>query len=122
MKNLIHSIIFLVVVFAVAMFAACETARGAPIQDASTANVNVQSVDAAVLTDVQFAESVKADLVRDMPSLQLAVRGEKTRHARHERRFEFVPSLYSDWVSDIESPPNENAFNGFANVRAREKV
>jgi hypothetical protein len=68
---------------------------------------------------------VQADADRSLasPIERVVLAGEVARAQRIERRVDFDrPASYQEPSLDVETPPNETAFNGYANVRPREQV
>lgn len=113
----------IVMIFAIA-FAAYGSPPGSDnFQKASAAvSHSATSAEQSITVTADFREVARADLTRDMPEEIIEPKSERVNPSPLQRRFEFAPDLYSDWVSDIPTPPNETKFNGFANTRAREKV
>lgn len=118
MKSLLAFTLLIVafVAFSVQAFAASPTStkeKPAVVQVVSTDWQQVSPI--VVQTDI--------DLALAIPTGRLEIAGELAKAQRYERRYTTTPdNLFEDWISEVATPPNETAFNGFANVRPREQV
>jgi len=117
MKTLaLASVIALMLAFSVMAFGSpppCAKDKPAAVQTHSIDNQQVSPIVAPLSVDAALA----------MPIERINIAAETTKAQRFERRNANGPDrLYEDWISDIATPPNEVAFNGFAHTRAREQV
>jgi hypothetical protein len=83
------------------------------------------AVKTAPASSISQATTVIAqiDASQAMPVEESILAGEKTKAEAIARRAPVASDTYvEEWIADVPTPPNETAFRGFANVRAREQV